>query len=165
MRRVLTGAVAALLLLGIMPPASASHIYPPGPRPSCEVSDRTVFPGQRVTVGGRGWKPNSLVTVGFKQGDNGKAQRYRTDAAGDFQGTFQIPGWANDGEALMGCRGFERNRHVVEIFFPVRVEEEPERTAASSPAGITTWMALVALAGAGGALALARRRRTRELVR
>ena len=60
----MTALMIALLVGLVATPASAQQ-YPPK-KPTCQVSDTTISPGDQVTVSGEGWKPGSTVHFTLK---------------------------------------------------------------------------------------------------
>ena len=64
MKKLVTVSMSALmiaLLVGLVAAPASAQQYPPK-KPTCQVSDTSISPGDQVTVSGKHWKPGSTVT-------------------------------------------------------------------------------------------------------
>ncbi len=107
MRRV--GALVALVLVLTAFAAPARAQYPPQ-RPTCQVNDSTVAPGQTVQVSGQNWQSSSQVHIRFRQGNDDQIYGpFPTDAQGSFSASVTIPADARPGPARLVVGGPDQN--------------------------------------------------------
>lgn len=170
MKKVFAVAVlSAAVLVASAAPAFAQR-YPPPRFPTCNVSDHTPEPGQTVLVGGKFWKPNTTLTVGFhqKRTDTVVLKTATTGDDDQWQTTITVPETVVNAPAAFGAIGKDKSGKRFRCIIPVDITGAggPRYpTSASEPAGITTGMASLAVAGLFGAhLMIRHRRRVKKLV-
>ena len=170
MKRMLAVAgLSAAVLLTSAAPALAQR-YPPPRFPTCNVSDHTPMPGQTVLVGGKFWKKNQTLTVGFhqKRTDTVVLKTATTGADDRWHTTITVPESVVNAPAAFGAIGKDKSGKRFRCIIPVNntgAGTPRFPTSASEPAGITTGMASLAVLGLFGAhLAIRHRRRVKKLL-
>lgn len=139
--------------------ASAQPGYP-AHRPTCQVSDGTVAPGESVTVSGTNWRPNFIVTIALK-GD-GILGTATTDSQGSFSTVVTIPLDAPLGSTEIMCRGQRPNRDPFVLGTMITIVAAGGVSTVFTGAQLEVWMILaIAFFGVGlGLILISRRRRT-----
>jgi hypothetical protein len=104
-------ALAFSLLVGLVATSASAKPYPPK-KPTCQVSDTTVSPGDQVTVSGKHWKPGS--TVRFTLQPEGIPLGSTTVGTnGKFSAVVTIPSNATAGPHTIECSGIDRRGNPV----------------------------------------------------
>jgi hypothetical protein len=158
-----TGSILkALALLGLVlflgPPVRAQY---PQEAATAGASDTTVETGQRITVGGEGWKPSSIIDLTWS---SHKVRKARADGHGRFFATLVVPSDASAGESFIRASGVsfggEPSQIAVRMLVGRAPTSEPKREVDFSLASLALWTLIAfALFLVGvGAVAQVRRR-------
>ena len=108
MRKLAAVSMSALmiaLLVGLLATPASAQQYPPK-KPTCQVSDTSISPGDQVTVSGKHWKPGSTVTFTLRpEGINlGSAT---VGQNGKFSAVVTIPSSVQPGAHTIVCSGID----------------------------------------------------------
>ena len=166
---VSSSALMIVLLVGLVPtPASAQQPYPPRPRPTCNVSDTTLSPGEQVTITGKHWRPGSTVTFTLQpEGINlGSAT---VGQNGKFSAVVTIPTNIEPGPHTIECSGISRRGNTVVRAIAIEIVGGVVAGGSStaftgSVLNVPLWMVLVAVLFAAGVAAVVIGRRRRRSV-
>ena len=99
-------ALAFSLLVGLVAMPASAAPYPPK-KPTCEVSDTTLSPGDQVTVSGKHWKPGSTVTFTLRP-EGLPLGSATVGTNGKFSHVVTIPGGVTAGPHRIECSGTDR---------------------------------------------------------
>ena len=149
------GWLVALVLLVALP-AQAQY---PQDAATAGTSDTTVEMGQRVIIGGEGWKPGSQVALTLRTESLGEA---RVDPRGNFSTTVAVPEDTPGGERFISVVGTSVGGEPSEIGIRLLVAgSSTEQEVSFTSVNIGLWMLLaLGLILVGMLAALGVRRRT-----
>jgi hypothetical protein len=157
-------ALMIALLVGLVATPASAQPYPPK-KPTCQVSDTSISPGDQVTVSGKHWQPGSTVTFTLQpEGINlGSTTVGRN---GKFSTVVTIPNNVQPGPHTIVCSGINRRGDPVVRAITVQIlglflggVGGPASTG--TVLNVPLWMVLIAalfVAGVG-VVAIGRRRR------
>jgi hypothetical protein len=146
-------------------PASAQQ-YPPK-KPTCQVSDTSIDPGDQVTVSGKHWKPGSTVTFTLQpEGiDLGSAT---VGQNGKFSAIVTIPDSVEPGAHTIVCSGIDRKGDPFVLAADVQILGGVVGGGGAAFTGtilnVPLWIVLIAALFAAGVVAVAIGRRRRRSV-
>ena len=158
----MTALMIALLVGLVATPASAQQ-YPPE-KPTCQVSDTTISPGDQVTVSGKHWQPGSTVTFtlqpeGINLGSASVGQN------GEFSAVVTIPDSIQPGAHTIVCSGIDQNGDPVVVGIDVQILGVVGGGGAAftgTVLNVPLWIVLIAALFAAGVVAVAIGRRRRR---
>jgi hypothetical protein len=165
---VSTSALMIALLVGLVATPAWAQQYPPR-KPTCQVSDTSISPGDEVTVSGKHWQPGSTVTFTLEpEGINlGSAT---VGVNGKFSAVLTIPNNIVPGPHTIQCSGL--NRRGVPVVRAITIEILGGVVGGGGGTSFTgtilnvpLWMLLTAALFAAGVTAIALGRRRRRGVR
>ncbi len=169
MRKALMLVLCAGVLVASASPAFAVP-YPPNRPPTCNAQDHTPQPGQANQFGGKFWKAGTTVDAGFHQKST-DATVLQEDLSvapdGHWQTVIVTPNDVENGPAVYGVKGVDRNGNRFRCFVNVTVVGASAATSASTtaPAGITVGVAsLIVMSLFAGWLVFRHRQRGKSLV-
>jgi len=170
MKKLVTVSMSALmiaLLVGLVAAPASAQQYPPK-KPTCEVSDTSINPGDQVTVSGKHWKPGSTVTFtlrpeGINLGSATVAQN------GKFSAVVTIPSSVQPGAHTIVCSGIDRHGDPAILATTVQilggvVGGGGGAAFTGTVLNVPVWMLLIAALFAAGVVAVAIGRRRRRSV-
>ena len=160
----MTALMIALLVGLVATPASAQQ-YPPA-KPTCQVSDTTISPGDQVTVSGKHWQPGSTVTFtlqpeGINLGSASVGQN------GEFSAVVTIPDSIQPGAHTIVCSGIDRNGDPVVVGIDVQILGVVGGGGAAftgTVLNVPLWIVLITALFAAGVVVVAIGRRRRRSV-
>jgi alpha-L-fucosidase len=167
---VFAWALAFSLLVGLVATPASAAPYPPK-KPTCQVSDTTLRPGDQVTVSGKHWKPGSTVTITLQpEGINLGSATVGTN--GKFSAVVTIPATVQPGAHRIVCSGINRKGNPAVAGTDVQILAAIVSTGGAGGSAFTgtilnvpVWMALIAaLLVLGAAFVFVSRRRRRGAV-
>ena len=94
------------LLVGLMATPASAKKYPPK-KPTCEVSDTSLAPGDQVTISGKHWKPGSTVTFTLRP-EGLPLGSATVGTNGKFSAVVTIPSGVTAGPHTIECSGINR---------------------------------------------------------
>jgi len=149
------------LLAGLVATPASAQQYPPK-KPTCEVSDTSISPGDQVTVSGKHWQPGSTVTFTLRpEGINLGSTTVGKN--GKFSAVVTIPNSVQPGAHTIECSGIDRRGDPVVRATAIQVLGIVGGGAAAftgSTLNVPLWMVIVAgLFALGVALVMLGRRR------
>jgi hypothetical protein len=159
----------ALVMGLIVTPASAKP-YPPK-KPTCQVSDTTLSPGEQVTVSGKHWKPGSTVTITLRpEGIHLGSATVGTN--GRFSAVVTIPtNGVTAGPHTIECSGIDRKGNPVVLGTTITISGIVSgggggAAFTGSTLNVPLWTVILAgLFALGVALVMLGRRRRRRAAR
>jgi hypothetical protein len=168
MKKLATVSMSALmigLLVGLVAAPASAQQYPPK-KPTCQVSDTTIIPGDQVTVSGKHWKPGS--TVNFTLQPEGISLGSATVGQnGKFSAVVTIPESIQPGAHRIVCSGIDRKGDPVVLGIDVQILGVVGGGGAAftgSVLNVPLWIVLIAALFAAGVVAVAIGRRRRRSV-
>jgi hypothetical protein len=170
MKKLATVSMSVLiiaLLVGLVAAPASAQKYPPKGKPTCQVSDTTISPGDDVTVSGKHWKPGSTVTFTLQpEGINlGTAT---VGQNGKFSAVVTIP--ENNIEAgshTIVCSGTSRKGDPFVLALAIQILGVVGGGGAAftgTVLNVPLWMVLIAALFATGVVVFAIGRRRRRSV-
>ena len=170
MKKLVTVSMSALmiaLLVGLVAAPASAQQYPPK-KPTCQVSDTTISPGDQVTVSGKHWKPGSTVTFTLRpEGINlGSAT---VGQNGKFSAVVTIPSSVQPGAHTIVCSGTDRHGDPAILATTVQilggvVGGGGGAAFTGTVLNVPVWMLLIAALFAAGVVTVAIGRRRRRSV-
>ena len=168
MKKLVTVSMSALmiaLLVGLVAAPASAQQYPPK-KPTCQVSDTTISPGDQVTVSGKHWKPGSTVTFTLRpEGINlGSAT---VGQNGKFSAVVTIPANVDPGAHTIVCSGIDRKGDPFVLALAVTILGVVGGGGAAftgTVLNVPVWLLLIAALFAAGVVAVAIGRRRRRSV-
>ena len=169
MKKLATVSMSALmiaLIVGLVTAPASAQQYPPK-KPTCQVSDTSINPGDQVTVSGKHWKPGSTVTFALQpEGiDLGSAT---VGQNGKFSAVVTIPDSVEPGAHTIVCYGIDREGDpfvpAVDVQFLGGVVGGGGAAFIGTILNVPLWMVLIAASFAAGVVAVAIGRRRRRSV-
>jgi hypothetical protein len=158
-------ALTVSLLVGLVATPASAGPYPPK-KPTCNVSDTTISPGDQVTVSGKHWQAGSTVTITLQPEDIELA----TATVGrnhKFSVVVTIPADVEPGPHTIECSGLNRRGNPVVIVAAIQILGIVGGGAAAftgSALNVPLWSVLIgALVVLGVALVILGRRRRRSV--
>src|SRR5215218_8812349 len=122
MKKLATVSMSALmiaLLIGLVAAPASAQKYPPK-KPTCQVSDTSISPGDQVTVSGKHWKPGSTVTITLRpEGINLGSATVGTN--GKFSSVVTIPSSVHPGPHTIECAGIDRRGNPVVLGTTIQI--------------------------------------------
>jgi len=168
MKKLATVSMSALmiaLLVGLVATPASAQQYPPK-KPTCQVSDTSISPGDQVTVSGKHWQPGSTVTFTLQpEGINlGSAT---VGQNGKFSAVVTIPDSIQPGAHTIVCSGIDRKGDPVVVGIDVQILGVVGGGGAAftgTVLNVPLWMVLISALFAAGVVVLAIGRRHRRSV-
>jgi hypothetical protein len=165
---VVMPALMVVLLVGLVPTSASAQPYPPR-RPTCNVSDTTLSPGDQVTVTGKHWRPGSTVTFTL-QPEGINLGSTTVGVNGKFSAVLTIPTNIVPGPHTIECSGINRKGiavvRAITIQIVAGVVSGGGGTAFTGTIlNVPLWLVLIAALFAAGVVAVAIGRRRRRGVR
>ena len=158
-------ALLIALLVGLVAAPALAQKYPPK-KPTCQVSDTTISPGDQVTVSGKHWKPGSTVTFTLRPEDINLGS---TTVAqnGKFSAVVTIPeDNVEPGAHTIVCSGNSRKGDPFVLATTVQILGGAVGGGGAAFTGtvlnVPVWMLLIAALFAAGVVAVAIGRRRRR---
>ena len=99
-------ALMIALLVGLVATPAWAQQYPPK-KPTCQVSDTSISPGDEVTVSGKHWQPGSTVTFTL-QPEGINLGSTTVGVNGKFSAVVTIPNSVQPGAHTIVCSGTNR---------------------------------------------------------
>jgi hypothetical protein len=169
MKKLAAAAVSALMIVLLVAlvatPASAGP-YPKPKRPTCNVSDTSISPGDQVTVSGKHWKPGSTVTITLQPEDI-ELDKATVGRNGKFSTVVTIPTDIEPGPHTIECSGINRRGDPVVIVAAIQIlgiVGGGEAAFTGSTLNVPLWSVLIAaLVVLGVAFVILGRRRRRSV--
>jgi hypothetical protein len=169
MKKLAAVAMSALmiaLVVGLIAMPASAQQYPPK-KPTCQVSDTSIGPGDQVTVSGKHWKPGSTVTFTLQpEGINlGSAT---VGQNGKFSAVVTIPDSIEPGAHTIVCSGISRKGDPFVLAITVQILGGVVGGGGAAFTGtilnVPLWMLLIAALFAAGVVVVAIGRRRRRSV-
>lgn len=157
-------AVAFSLLVGLVATSASAKRYPPK-KPTCEVSDTSISPGDQITVSGKHWQAGSTVTItlqpeGITLGTATVGTNHK------FSVVVTIPENISPGPHTIVCSGTNVRGNAVSIVSGIQILAIVSGGGAAftgTTLNLPLWMVLIAaLFAVGVVLVLLSRRRGRR---
>ena len=167
MKKLVTVSMSALmiaLLVGLVAAPASAQQYPPK-KPTCQVSDTSISPGDQVTVSGKHWKPGSTVTFTLRpEGINlGSAT---VGQNGKFSAVVTIPSSVQPGAHTIVCSGIDRHGDPAILATTIQILGGVVGGGGAAFTGtvlnVPLWMVLIAALFAAGVVLVAMGRRRRR---
>jgi hypothetical protein len=161
-------ALMIALLVGLVATPASAQPYPPK-KPTCQVSDTTVSPGDQVTVSGKHWRPGSTVTFTL-QPEGINLGSTTVGVNGKFSAVLTIPEDVVPGPHTIQCSGINRRGdpvvRAITIQILAGVVGGGGGTAFTGTVlNVPLWMVLIAALFVAGVVTVAIGRRRRRSVR
>jgi hypothetical protein len=169
MKKLTSVSMSALmiaLLVGLVAAPAPAQQYPPK-KPTCQVSDTSINPGDQVTVSGKHWQPGSTVNFTLQpEGiDLGSAT---VGQNGKFSAVVTIPDTVEPGEHRIVCSGIDRKGDPFVLATTVQILAGAVGGGGAAFTGtvlnVPVWMLLIVALFAAGVVAVAIGRRRRRSV-
>jgi hypothetical protein len=165
---VVMPALVVVLLVGLVPTSASAQPYPPRPRPTCNVSDTTLSPGDQVTVTGKHWRPGSTVRFTL-QPEGINLGSTTVGVNGKFSAVLTIPTNIVPGPHTIECSGTSRRGDPVVRAITIQilggvVGGGGGTAFTGTILNVPLWMLLVAALFAAGVAVVAIGRRRRRSV-
>ena len=166
---VLMPALMIALLLSLVAMPASAQPYPKPKKPTCNVSDTTLSPGDQVTVTGKHWQPGSTVRFTLQPEDINLGST-TVGTNGKFSAVLTIPNNIVPGPHTIQCSGL--NRKGVPVVRATTIQIVGGVVTGGGGTSFTgtilnvpLWMLLTAALFAAGVTAVALGRRRRRGVR
>lgn len=158
-------ALMIALLVGLVAAPASAQKYPPK-KPTCQVSDTSISPGDQVTVSGKHWKPGSTVTFTLQpKGINLGSTTVGVN--GKFSAVVTIPDSVQPGPHTIVCSGIDRKGDPFVLAITVQILGVVGGGGAAftgTVLNVPLWMVLIAALFAAGVVVVAIGRRRRRSV-
>ena len=169
MKKLVTVSMSALmiaLLVGLVAAPASAQQYPPK-KPTCQVSDTSISPGDQVTVSGKHWQPGSTVTFTLQPegADLGSAT---VGQNGKFSAVVTIPTSVEPGAHTIVCSGIDLRGDPAVLGIDVQILGVVGGGGGAAFTGtvlnVPLWIVLIAALFAARVVAVAIGRRRRRSV-
>ena len=158
-------ALMIALLVGLVAAPASAQQYPPK-KPTCQVSDTSISPGDQVTISGKHWKPGSTVTFTL-QPEGINLGSTTVGVNGKFSAVVTIPDSVQPGPHTIVCSGIDRKGDPFVLAITVQILGVVGGGGAAftgTVLNVPLWMVLIAALLAAGVVAVAMSRRRRRSV-
>ena len=158
-------ALMIALVLGLVATPASAQPYPPK-KPTCQVSDTTINPGDQVTVSGKHWQRGSTVTFTLQPEDINLGST-TVGQNGKFSAVVTIPDSVEPGPHTIVCSGFDRKGNPFVLAIAVTILGVVGGGGAAftgTVLNVPVWLLLIAALFAAGVVAVAIGRRRRRSV-
>jgi hypothetical protein len=170
MKKLAAVSISALmiaLLVGLVATPAWAQQYPPK-KPTCQVSDTSISPGDEVTVSGKHWQPGSTVTFTL-QPEGINLGSTTVGVNGKFSAVVTIPDRIQPGPHTIVCSGTNRRgdpvvRAITVQILGVILGGGGGTASTGTVLNLPLWLALIAALLVAGVVLVAIGRRRRRNV-